>query len=64
MSYSKVNLLSIFIKIVIVDRLSCRSCPGNASFSATTLRPCDWRTGKILNNLQEFSCSYTVDIRY
>ncbi|KAG6540854.1 hypothetical protein Mapa_017784 [Marchantia paleacea] len=45
-------------------RLSCRSCPGNAPFSATTLRPCDWRTGKILNNLQEFSCSYTVDIRY
>ncbi|KAL2621761.1 hypothetical protein R1flu_001966 [Riccia fluitans] len=45
-------------------RLSCRSCPGNAPYSATILRPCEWKTGKLLDNLQEFACTYSVDIRY
>ncbi|KAL3692280.1 hypothetical protein R1sor_005931 [Riccia sorocarpa] len=45
-------------------RFSCRSCPGNAPFSATALRPCEWKTGKLLDNLQEFTCTYSVDIRY
>ncbi|CAM6119482.1 unnamed protein product [Calypogeia fissa] len=45
-------------------RFSCRSCQKGSNFSTTALRPCEWKLGKLLNNLQEFSCTYNVDISY
>lgn len=44
-------------------RISCRSCAPLTSFSSTALRPCDWKLGKLLSNLQTYICSHPVEVR-
>ncbi|CAA0806801.1 oxidoreductase- zinc-binding dehydrogenase family protein [Striga hermonthica] len=44
-------------------RWTCKSCSLAANITSSTLRPCDFRTGKVLGSLQTFRCSYNFDLR-
>ncbi|KAK9689617.1 hypothetical protein RND81_09G071500 [Saponaria officinalis] len=44
-------------------RWTCRSCSLASNITSSSLRPCDFKMGRVLNSLQAFKCIYKFDIR-
>ncbi|KAK9134192.1 hypothetical protein Syun_013522 [Stephania yunnanensis] len=44
-------------------RWTCRNCLLGSSFNSTSLRPCDFKMGKVLASLQTFKCTYNFEMR-
>ncbi|CAN8266042.1 unnamed protein product [Cochlearia groenlandica] len=44
-------------------RWNCRTCLLNSSITSSSLRPCDFKLGKVLNSLQRFKCRYSFNFR-
>ncbi|EOA23910.1 hypothetical protein CARUB_v10017124mg [Capsella rubella] len=44
-------------------RWSCRTCLLSSSITSSSLRPCDFKLGRVLSSLQRFKCSYNFNIR-
>lgn len=44
-------------------RWTCRSCALTSNITSSSLRPSDFKVGKVLNSLQRFRCTYNFDIR-
>ncbi|CAH8388793.1 unnamed protein product [Eruca vesicaria subsp. sativa] len=44
-------------------RWNCRTCLLSSSITSSSLRPCDFKLGRVLNSLQRFKCSYSFDFR-
>ncbi|XP_068640681.1 uncharacterized protein [Aristolochia californica] len=44
-------------------RWSCRNCKLGSTFSSSSLRPCDFKMGKVLPSLQTFKCMYNFEMR-
>ncbi|GER30022.1 oxidoreductase [Striga asiatica] len=53
----------IFPDLNLCFRWTCKSCSLAANITSSTLRPCDFRMGKVLGSLQTFRCSYNFDLR-
>lgn len=44
-------------------RWTCRNCSLAANITSSSLRPCDFKMGKVLSSLQTFRCTYNFDLR-
>ncbi|XP_074320468.1 uncharacterized protein LOC141657211 [Silene latifolia] len=44
-------------------RWTCRSCSLSSNITSSSLRPCDFKMGRVLNSLQAFRCIYKLDMR-
>nr|XP_011464765.1 PREDICTED: protein odr-4 homolog isoform X2 [Fragaria vesca subsp. vesca] len=44
-------------------RWTCRNCMVTSNITSSSLRPCDFKMGKVLTSLQRFRCMYNFDIR-
>ncbi|VVA20238.1 PREDICTED: odr-4 [Prunus dulcis] len=44
-------------------RWTCRNCAVASNITSSSLRPCDFKMGRVLNSLQRFRCMYNFDIR-
>ncbi|XP_073146196.1 uncharacterized protein [Henckelia pumila] len=44
-------------------RWTCRNCSLADNVASSSLRPCDFKMGKVLGSLQTFRCTYTFDVR-
>lgn len=44
-------------------RWTCRNCSLASNITSSSLRPCDFKMGKVLTSLKEFRCTYNFDIR-
>ncbi|XP_010425646.1 PREDICTED: protein odr-4 homolog [Camelina sativa] len=44
-------------------RWSCRTCLLSSSITSSSLRPCDFKLGRVLSSLQRFKCSYSFNFR-
>lgn len=44
-------------------RWTCRNCMVTLNVTSSSLRPCDFKMGKVLNSLQKFRCMYNFDLR-
>ncbi|XXG56743.1 hypothetical protein AAC387_Pa03g4077 [Persea americana] len=44
-------------------RWTCRNCTIGSSITSTGLRPCDFKMGKLLANVQTFRCIYNFEMR-
>ncbi|CAE6071687.1 unnamed protein product [Arabidopsis arenosa] len=44
-------------------RWNCRTCLLSSSITSSSLRPCDFKLGKVLSSLQRFRCSYSFNFR-
>ncbi|RYR50108.1 hypothetical protein Ahy_A07g036685 isoform B [Arachis hypogaea] len=44
-------------------RWSCRNCSLSSNITSSSLRPCDFKMGKVLNYLQTFKCMYNFTLR-
>lgn len=44
-------------------RWTCRNCSLAANITSSSLRPCDFKMGKVLGSLQTFRCTYNFDLR-
>ncbi|XP_057505416.1 uncharacterized protein LOC130788671 [Actinidia eriantha] len=44
-------------------RWICRNCSLSSNITSTSLRPCDFKMGRVLASLQTFRCTYTFDLR-
>lgn len=44
-------------------RWICRNCSLSSNVSSSSLRPCDFKMGKVLASLQKFKCTYNFDLR-
>ncbi|RID59947.1 hypothetical protein BRARA_F03137 [Brassica rapa] len=44
-------------------RWNCRTCLLNSSITSSSLRPCDFKLGKVLSTLQRFKCNYNFNFR-
>ncbi|VVB04368.1 unnamed protein product [Arabis nemorensis] len=44
-------------------RWNCRTCLLNSSITSSSLRPCDFKLGRVLSSLQKFKCSYSFNFR-
>ncbi|XP_048439652.1 protein odr-4 homolog isoform X3 [Pyrus x bretschneideri] len=44
-------------------RWACRNCAVASNITSSSLRPCDFKMGRVLNSLQHFRCMYNFDIR-
>uniref|UniRef100_A0A1J3K7B4 Protein odr-4-like protein n=1 Tax=Noccaea caerulescens TaxID=107243 RepID=A0A1J3K7B4_NOCCA len=44
-------------------RWNCRTCLLNSSIISSSLRPCDFKLGRVLSSLQRFKCSYSFNFR-
>ncbi|KAM1292893.1 hypothetical protein ACFX13_020180 [Malus domestica] len=44
-------------------RWTCRNCAVASNITSSSLRPCDFKMGRVLNSLQHFRCMYNFDIR-
>ncbi|KAI3465177.1 hypothetical protein Pfo_021840 [Paulownia fortunei] len=44
-------------------RWICRNCSLAANITLSSLRPCDFKMGKVLGSLQTFRCTYNFDVR-
>ncbi|KAK3031950.1 hypothetical protein RJ639_037111 [Escallonia herrerae] len=45
-------------------RWTCRNCMLPSNISSNSLRPCDFKMGRVLTSLQTFKCTYSFDVRY
>ncbi|XP_028777706.1 protein odr-4 homolog [Neltuma alba] len=44
-------------------RWNCRSCSLSSNITSSSLPPCDFKMGKVLNSLQTFRCMYNFNLR-
>ncbi|XP_022768519.1 protein odr-4 homolog [Durio zibethinus] len=44
-------------------RWTCRNCTLSSNITSSSLRPCDFKMGRVLNSLQTFKCLYNFDLR-
>ncbi|KAL9230049.1 hypothetical protein vseg_005442 [Gypsophila vaccaria] len=44
-------------------RWTCRSCSLASNITSSSLRPCDFKMGRVLSSLQAFRCMYKIDMR-
>ncbi|CAL5385672.1 unnamed protein product [Camellia sinensis] len=44
-------------------RWTCRNCAVASNVSSSSLRPCDFKMGRVLASLQTFRCTYAFDLR-
>uniref|UniRef100_A0A7C9B2I6 Protein odr-4 homolog n=1 Tax=Opuntia streptacantha TaxID=393608 RepID=A0A7C9B2I6_OPUST len=44
-------------------RWTCRNCSLASNITSSSLRPCDFKMGRVLNSIQTFKCMYSFDIR-
>lgn len=44
-------------------RWTCRNCSLASNITSSSLRPCDFKMGRVLASLQTFRCTYTFDLR-
>ncbi|KAK4280007.1 hypothetical protein QN277_011692 [Acacia crassicarpa] len=44
-------------------RWNCRCCSLSSNISSSSLRPCDFKMGKVLSSLQLFRCMYNLNLR-
>ncbi|KAJ4964161.1 hypothetical protein NE237_024100 [Protea cynaroides] len=44
-------------------RWTCRNCVLGSTISSSSLRPCDFKMGRVLASLLTFKCTYNFDIR-
>ncbi|ESQ32638.1 hypothetical protein EUTSA_v10004086mg [Eutrema salsugineum] len=44
-------------------RWNCRTCLLSSSITSSSLRPCDFKLGRVLSSLQRFKCSYSFNFR-
>ncbi|XP_010244677.1 PREDICTED: uncharacterized protein LOC104588438 isoform X3 [Nelumbo nucifera] len=45
-------------------RWICRNCTVGSSITSSSLRPCDFKMGRVLSSLQTFKCMYNFEIRW
>lgn len=45
-------------------RWTCRNCSLSSNVTSSSLRPCDFKMGRVLSTLQKFKCTYNFDIRF
>ncbi|PWA54004.1 oxidoreductase, zinc-binding dehydrogenase family protein [Artemisia annua] len=45
-------------------RWTCRNCSLSSNMTSSSLRPCDFKMGRVLSTLQKFKCIYNFDIRF
>ncbi|KAL3636147.1 hypothetical protein CASFOL_020694 [Castilleja foliolosa] len=50
----------LLVHISLPLRWTCKICSLAANITSSTLRPCEFRMGKVLDSLQTFRCTYTV----
>ncbi|KAI4308648.1 hypothetical protein L6164_031704 [Bauhinia variegata] len=44
-------------------RWNCRNCSLSSNITSSSLRPCDFKMGKVLSSLQTFRCMYNFNLR-
>ncbi|XP_054799004.1 uncharacterized protein LOC129303604 isoform X2 [Prosopis cineraria] len=44
-------------------RWNCRNCSLSSNITSSSLRPCDFKMGKVLSSLQMFRCMYNFNLR-
>ncbi|KAJ4838055.1 hypothetical protein Tsubulata_047042 [Turnera subulata] len=44
-------------------RWTCRNCVLSSNITSNSIRPCDFKMGKVLNSLQSFRCTYNFELR-
>nr|XP_016504337.1 PREDICTED: protein odr-4 homolog isoform X1 [Nicotiana tabacum] len=44
-------------------RWTCRNCSLASNITSSSLRPCDFKMGKVLSTLQTFRCTFNFDLR-
>ncbi|KAE8666754.1 hypothetical protein F3Y22_tig00112491pilonHSYRG00202 [Hibiscus syriacus] len=44
-------------------RWACRTCTLSSNITSSSLRPCDFKMGRVLTSLQTFKCFYDFDLR-
>lgn len=44
-------------------RWTCRNCSLVSNITSSSLRPCDFKMGRVLTALQTFRCTYGIDLR-
>ncbi|KAF8024720.1 hypothetical protein BT93_F1791 [Corymbia citriodora subsp. variegata] len=44
-------------------RWTCRNCVLASNIMSSSLKPCDFKMGKVLNSLQKFRCTYNFNMR-
>ncbi|XVF36540.1 hypothetical protein REPUB_Repub19eG0066500 [Reevesia pubescens] len=44
-------------------RWTCRNCTLSSNITSSSLRPCDFKLGRVLTSLQTFKCLYNFDLR-
>ncbi|XP_071737112.1 uncharacterized protein [Rutidosis leptorrhynchoides] len=45
-------------------RWACRNCSLSSNITSSSLRPCDFKMGRVLSTLQKFKCIHNFDIRF
>ncbi|KAJ0680152.1 hypothetical protein HanPI659440_Chr16g0621121 [Helianthus annuus] len=45
-------------------RWTCKNCSLSSNITSSSLRPCDFKMGRVLSTLQTFKCIYNFDIRF
>ncbi|XP_076910840.1 uncharacterized protein LOC143568609 [Bidens hawaiensis] len=45
-------------------RWTCKNCSLSSNITSSSLRPCDFKMGRVLSTLQKFKCVYNFDIRF
>ncbi|CAI9293729.1 unnamed protein product [Lactuca saligna] len=46
------------------SRWTCRNCSLSSNITSSSLRPCDFKMGRVFSTLQKFRCIYSFDIRF
>ncbi|KAI3709071.1 hypothetical protein L2E82_38812 [Cichorium intybus] len=46
------------------SRWTCRNCSLSSNITSSSLRPCDFKMGRVFSTLQKFRCIYNFDIRF
>lgn len=44
-------------------RWTCRNCTWTSNIKSSSLRPCDFKVGRVLSSLQTFKCTYNFNLR-
>ncbi|XP_041017265.1 protein odr-4 homolog isoform X2 [Juglans microcarpa x Juglans regia] len=44
-------------------RWTCRNCTWTSNITSSSLRPCDFKMGRVLTSLQTFKCTYNFNLR-
>ncbi|TXG52620.1 hypothetical protein EZV62_021789 [Acer yangbiense] len=45
-------------------RWTCRNCSLASNITSSSLRPCDFKMGRVFNSLQTYKCMYNFSLRY